>query len=249
MPNDFETLNDNDLLDLDDTFATDANDDLFQDDPFQPACKPEKQKSGPRRPWVLVLICLIVGALVSYIVFKVATPSHHSESATISVTNPEPTADSQTFGDQAENLLVQPKDSDGIPQRVVNDVKPVEFKPDAAPVVTKPKPLPTTTTTSATTTATSTVKAATATISGKWQVQLISLSSQKAVEQERARLQSKHPNLFSGKNLTITEKTLPGGKITYRLRVDGFAEQSSADAFCRQAKQNGIDCYVVPQNR
>jgi hypothetical protein len=53
-----------------------------------------------------------------------------------------------------------------------------------------------------------------------------------------------HPSLLGGKQFVILAAVLPNGTTTYRLRV-GFSTVQEADGFCRNAKSDGLDCYVA----
>jgi hypothetical protein len=50
--------------------------------------------------------------------------------------------------------------------------------------------------------------------------------------------------LFADKQFVILAAVLPDGKTTYRLRV-AFADNRDANGFCRNAKSDGLECYVA----
>ncbi|MBO7508820.1 MAG: SPOR domain-containing protein [Alphaproteobacteria bacterium] len=129
--------------------------------------------------------------------------------------------------------------------RVIQDRKDVTFNPareSAAPkpirapapkqvkTPTKPKPAP---------------KPATQKVSnGGWYVQFGSYSTRSAAESAERKIRSGHANLFNGKQFVILAAVLPNGSTTYRLRV-AFATSGDANGFCRNAKSDGLDCYVA----
>lgn len=174
------------------------------------------------------------------------------------------------FSEEAEKLL-KPEEANRMPPRVVPDIKPVEFNPnrpsdgpEIAPApMQKPKIAPAPRAVEVPVIKPEKLKTeepepskiipikkqhkhAAKTASG-WQVQLISLSDRAKIENEQKRLVKKYPNLFNNREFAITEAKLSNGKMTNRLRVVGFSGRVSADAFCRSAKSQGVDCYTVPR--
>ncbi len=129
--------------------------------------------------------------------------------------------------------------------RVVQDRKDVKFNPareTAAPkpipapapkqakTPTKPKPAP--------------KPAAQKVANGGWYVQFGSYSTRSAAEASEKKIRGEHPSLFNGKQFVILAAVLPNGQTTYRLRV-AFATSNDANGFCRNAKSDGLDCYVA----
>ncbi len=132
----------------------------------------------------------------------------------------------------------KPVETNGAPVRVVNDRKEVTFNPDkeskpvAKPVVkaaTKPAP-----------------KAApkpVATSNGSVYVQFGSYGTRAAAQNAEKKLRASHSSLFSGKQFVILAANVKG-QTTYRLRV-AFQNSNDANGFCRNAKSDGLDCYVT----
>lgn len=129
--------------------------------------------------------------------------------------------------------------------RVVQDRKDVTFnpsrgtatpKPISAPAPkqaktpTKPKPAP--------------KPAVQKVANGGWYVQFGSYSTRAAAEAAEKKMRAGHQSLFNGKQFVILAAVLPNGQTTYRLRV-AFATSGDANGFCRNAKSDGLDCYVA----
>jgi len=129
--------------------------------------------------------------------------------------------------------------------RVIEDRKDVQFNPargTAAPkpiqapapkqakTPTKPKPAP--------------KPAVQKVANGGWYVQFGSYSTRAAAEASEKKIRREHPSLFSGKQFVILAAVLPNGQTTYRLRV-AFSTSNDANGFCRNAKSDGLDCYVA----
>lgn len=135
-------------------------------------------------------------------------------------------------------VVEKPVETNGAPVRVVNDRKEVTFNPDkeskpvAKPVVkaaTKPAP-----------------KAApkpVATSNGSVYVQFGSYGTRAAAQNAEKKLRASHSSLFSGKQFVILAANVKG-QTTYRLRV-AFQNSNDANGFCRNAKSDGLDCYVT----
>jgi len=141
----------------------------------------------------------------------------------------------------------------GAPVRVVEDRKPVTFNPDA-PVAAKPAPQP----------APKTVKSApakkvaatkveskkpaakkkVAANNGTWYVQFGSYSTRALAQGAERKIRAAHPALFDGHQFVILAAVLKDGTTTYRLRV-AFKTSADANGFCRNAKSDGLDCYVA----
>ena len=79
---------------------------------------------------------------------------------------------------------------------------------------------------------------------GGWYVQFGSYGTRAAAESAEKKIRAGHANLFSGKQFVILAAVLPNGQTTYRLRV-AFANSNDANGFCRNAKSDGLDCYVA----
>ncbi|MBR1380475.1 MAG: SPOR domain-containing protein [Alphaproteobacteria bacterium] len=131
----------------------------------------------------------------------------------------------------------------GTPVRVIEDRRDVKFnpnKPSPAAKPTKsahaPKPAPKTAKASA--------PANRAAPRSAWYVQFGSYGTRAAAESAQRKMQSGHSNLFAGHQFVILAAQLPNGTTTHRLRV-GFADSAAANGFCRNAKSDGLDCYVA----
>lgn len=129
--------------------------------------------------------------------------------------------------------------------RVIEDRKDVTFNPERATVTPKPIPAP----------APKEVKtpakpkpapkpAAQKVANGGWYVQFGSYSTRVAAEAAEKKIRTGHQNLFAGKQFVILAAVLPNGSTTYRLRI-AFASSGDANGFCRNAKSDGLDCYVA----
>ena len=139
--------------------------------------------------------------------------------------------------------VVQPEPEANV--RVVEDRRDVVFNPNKVEQkpVAKPVAKP------------STQKAATqkpvakqmpkvATSGATWYVQFGSYSSRDAADAAGQKMRATHSSLFSGKQFVVLASVLKDGKTTYRLRV-AFNNVGDANGFCRNAKSDGLDCYVA----
>ena len=117
------------------------------------------------------------------------------------------------------------------PERAAATPKPIQAPaPKTVKTPTKPKPAPKSTT----------QKVA----NGGWYVQFGSYGTRAAAEAAEKKIRSGHQSLFIGKQFVILAAVLPNGQTTYRLRV-AFANSNDANGFCRNAKSDGLDCYVA----
>ncbi|MFQ6777914.1 MAG: SPOR domain-containing protein [Alphaproteobacteria bacterium] len=124
----------------------------------------------------------------------------------------------------------------GMPVRVVQDRKDVTFNPDKATVKTEPVKK-----TVKKTTTNTTKKSA---VNGSWYVQFGSYATRDAAERAEKQIRKEHAGLLSGKQFVILAAVLKDGRTTYRLRI-AFATSGDANGFCRNAKSDGLDCYVA----
>ncbi len=136
----------------------------------------------------------------------------------------------------------------GVPVRVVADRADVTFNPDKAAPAPKPAPKPAA--------APAPKKAPAAkpaakkpapkpqVARGSWYVQFGSYSTRELAEKAERQIRAGHQNLFAGKQFVILAAVLPNGTTTYRLRI-AFADSAAANGFCRNAKSDGVDCYVA----
>ncbi len=137
----------------------------------------------------------------------------------------------------------------GVPVRVVADRADVTFKPDQVAPAPKPaaKPAAKPATKKPATTAKPAAKKPAPkpqVARGSWYVQFGSYSTRELAEKAERQIRAGHQNLFAGKQFVILAAVLPNGTTTYRLRI-AFADSAAANGFCRNAKSDGVDCYVA----
>lgn len=137
----------------------------------------------------------------------------------------------------------------GVPVRVVEERQEVKFNPVAeTKPVAQPKPQPAAKPVAKKTATKPAPKPATQTVSkpvaGAWYVQFGSYSTRALAESAQRQIQNAHKSLFDGQQFVILAAQLKDGKTTYRLRV-AFKTASDANGFCRNAKSDGLDCYVA----
>ena len=77
-----------------------------------------------------------------------------------------------------------------------------------------------------------------------WYVQFGSYATRDAANAAGKKIRAAHSNLFAGKQFVVLASVLKDGRTTYRLRV-AFNNSSDANGFCRNAKSDGLDCYVA----
>ena len=201
--------------------------------------------SRPRRPWLLFGAALIVVILATYIIVRIVAYKGNNETVEIDLTMP-PRAEQtvQTTGQDAaaSDEIAEPAEVSGAPVRVVEERKDVVFKPDA-PVVAPPKPRPVTKQAEVEKPKPKVAtKPQTASVSNFY-VQFGAYSTRAGAEAAQARMQRNHASLFSGKQFVILAAVV-NGTTKYRLRV-GFNTSEDANGFCRNAKSDGLDCYVT----
>ncbi len=135
----------------------------------------------------------------------------------------------------------------GIPVRVVEERKDVTFNPEAVakpavkPRAVKPAPKPVA---KPVPKPKAQPKPQPQAAAGSWYVQFGSYSSRAMAESAQRQMQNAHQGLFAGKQFVILAAQLKDGKTTYRLRV-AFKTAAEANGFCRNAKSDGLDCYVA----
>lgn len=251
-----------DLLDLDDGASMDALPDAT------PFASPR-----PKKPWLLLGVGLVVIILATYIIIRtiggdssssidvdldapavivdgmdapavnvapVPVPTQVAPAAQ-PVTPPAPQPASQP----APQPVAQPapiESTAGVPVRVVEDRKEVTFNPDkpaAKPAAKKPAAKP-----AAKPAPKKPVQKQAAAPKGSWYVQFGSYSTRALAENAQRQIRAGHSGLFAGKQFVILAAQLPNGTTTYRLRI-AFATSADANGFCRNAKSDGVDCYVA----
>lgn len=134
----------------------------------------------------------------------------------------------------------------GVPVRVIEERKEVKFNPAATakpavqPRAVKPAAKPVAKPAAKSVAKTQSAQPA----AGSWYVQFGSYSSRALAESAQRQMQNAHKGLFAGKQFVILAAQLKDGKTTYRLRV-AFKNANDANGFCRNAKSDGLDCYVA----
>ena len=134
----------------------------------------------------------------------------------------------------------KPVESNGAPVRVISDRKEVTFNPDKP--ATKPAAKQAIKPAAKTASKPATKPVATATNGGVY-VQFGSYGTRAAAQSAEQKLRASHGNLFSGKQFVILAAQV-NGQTKYRLRV-AFQSANEANGFCRNAKSDGLDCYVT----
>lgn len=134
----------------------------------------------------------------------------------------------------------------GVPVRVIEDRKEVTFNPDAQDTkpVAKPASQPVAKKQSARRATQPAQRAQNTPRTYSWYAQIGSYSTRALAESGQKQLQASHQNLFNGHQFVILAAVLPNGTTTYRLRV-GFNTSGDANNFCRNAKADGLECYVT----
>lgn len=249
-----------DLLDLDDNGSMDSLPDAT------PFASPR-----PKKPWLLLTVGLLIIVLATYIIIR-TIGGDQSSSVEIDLDAPAIVVDGQESVPVDMNVMppapsavqvapaapaavapvaqpkpqAQPKpvvEETGSPVRVIEDRKEVIFnpakveapKPVAKPVAKKAAPKPA---------AKKTTTTASSAPAGSWYVQFGSYSTRAAAEAAQKKIRAQHQSLFDGKQFVILAAQLKDGSTTYRLRV-AFKTSSDANGFCRNAKSDGLDCYVA----
>jgi cell division protein FtsN len=146
----------------------------------------------------------------------------------------------QEQAQETDTLVVPPPAPvAGAPVRVVEDRANVKFDANA-PAVEAPRPRPVA---SQQVQEPAIAPKPVATATG-WMVQIGSYDSRAGAEAGQRRVQSRHNSLVSGKQFAILAAQVNGRNV-FRLRVTGFATSADANSFCRNAKSDGLDCFVT----
>lgn len=221
----------------------------------------------PKRPWLLMGLGFAVIVLSTWII---VSRIGSNSGTTVSVDLDTPVVSEEVKNDKVADLkvpekvapvekvaekpapvkepapTVKPVENDGTPIRVVEDRKEVTFNPDKAPVE-KPAPVVKKTTVAkpvAKPVATKPVqKAPVTTANGSIYVQFGSYSTRALAQAAEQKMRASHSSLFAGKQFVILAAQVKGQTI-YRLRVP-FHSSNDANGFCRNAKSDGLDCYVT----
>ena len=246
-----------DLLDLDDDGAVDTLPDV------NAFAAPR-----PKKPWLLLTVGLVVIVLATYVIIR-AVGDESSSSIDVNLDAPVVTVDGAAMPIDMNVMppvkpavvapepvqevkqpkvveqpkpVVQPKVEEitpaataGVPVRVIEERKEVKFEPAKAQPVAKPaaKPQPK-----------PAAKPVAKPATYSWYVQFGSYSTRALAENAQRQISNAHRSLFDGKQFVILAAQLKNGTTTYRLRV-GFNTANDANGFCRNAKSDGLDCYVA----
>lgn len=245
-----------DLLDLEDTNDVDT---LPEATPFS--------NPRPKKPWLLMGLGIAIIVLATWIIVaKIGGDSPNSVNIDLDVPvenmdkPAEPVADlnvpprpdmgahpapmpapapvEQPMPDRP--AIMVPVAESGNPVRIIEDRKDVTFNPD------KPAPQPKPAAKKPVKKAATPVKKATASSTastGGIYVQFGSYSTRAAAQSAEQKIRASHGSLFGGKQFVILAAQVKG-KTTYRLRI-AFNSASEANGFCRNAKSDGLDCYVT----
>ena len=250
-----------DLLDLDDAESVDTLPEV-----------PVFAAPRPKKPWLLLSLGVVIIVLASYIIIR-SIGGESSSSIEVDLDAPvmvvdgagvpvdmnvmppaKPTVKPQPEQKPVEQpavvqpapTVVQPAPAPAIPVRVVEDRKEVKFEPakvtqpkPVAKPAAKPQPKP-----AAKPAAKPVAKNTAPAKTFAWYAQLGSYSTHALAEAGQRKLVAAHQSLFSGKQFVILGAQLKNGATTYRLRV-GFNTSADANGFCRNAKADGLDCYVT----
>lgn len=251
-----------DLLDLDDSGAIDA---LPEATPFA--------APRPKKPWLLLSVGLLVIVLATYVIIRaigddsassievdldapVVVDAGAGQAVPVDMNIVPPAQPVQVQPQPVPQPVVQPQvvaqpvvQTAGVPVRVVEERKEVKFNPVAE---VKPAEKPKTVTAKAATKPVTKKEVAKKTVQktvskpvvGAWYVQFGSYSTRALAESAQRQIQNAHKSLFDGHQFVILAAQLKDGKTTYRLRV-AFKTAAEANGFCRNAKSDGLDCYVA----
>ena len=225
-------MNNDDNLDL-----LDLNDDADSMDTLPEAAPLSAPR--PKKPWLLMAVGLLVIILATYVIIRIVG----GDSASTMEVDLDAPAVIVEGADPNAPLVVGPE----APQPVNVAPAPVEVQPAPQPAQVKPssKPAAQKTARRTTTAAQQTQKRAQTTPKTyAWYAQIGSYSTRALAEAGQRKLQNSHKNLFAGHQFVILAAVLPNGTTTYRLRV-GFNTSAEANNFCRNAKADGLDCYVT----
>ena len=238
-----------DLLDLDDNDTMDTL-------PEVPAFTAPR----PKKPWLLLTVGVMIIVLASYIIIRSVSDDTSSSievdlDAPVMVVDGEGVPVDMNVMPQPKPVVqpaVQPKPAPvevkpapvaqpqpepvSAPVRVIEDRKEVKFEPakvakPAPKPAAKPQPKPA-------------VKKTVPASVFSWYAQLGSYSTRALAEAGQRKLAASHASLFNGQKFVILAAQLKNGTTTYRLRV-GFNSSAGANSFCRNAKADGLECYVT----
>lgn len=253
-----------DLLDLDDTAAVDALPDAV------PFATPR-----PKKPWLLLGIGVLVIILATYIIVRTIGGDSSSsievdlDAPVVVADNPGDTLDVPPLPMPPAPLPAPERDvpapqpvmppvpkpapvanpapvheNVGSPVRVIDDRKSVTFNPEKAAPAPTPVAAPAKKSAAKPAAPKHAPKKQVASVNGSWYVQFGSYSTRALAENAGKKIRAEHSSLFSGKQFVVLAAVMKDGNTLYRLRVP-FATSSDANSFCRNAKSDGVDCYVA----
>ena len=221
----------------------------------------------PKKPWLLMGLGVLIIILATWIIIArvgsdsgttvnidLDTPVQKVDNAPQPVADlnvpakpvevapkAEPKAETKPVAEsKPAPVETKPVESNGNPVRVVNDRKEVTFDPDKT--TTKPASKPAAKPAAKPATKPAAKPVATSS-NGSVYVQFGSYSTRAAAQSAEQKLRASHNSLFSGKQFVILAAQV-NGQTTYRLRV-AFQNATDANGFCRNAKSDGLDCYVT----
>ena len=253
-----------DLLDLESDAGVDA---LPEAAPFT--------APRPKKPWLLMGLGFAIIVLATWIIIaRIGGDSGTSVSVDLDTpvvvndTQPQPVADLNVPSKPVEAVPApveqkveakpepapQPKveekpvvEENGVPVRVVADRKEVTFNPDKVEAKPEPVPQPKPVAKKPVPQKISAPKKATkpqvSTSNGGIYVQFGSYSTRALAQAAEQKIRNAHAGLFAGKQFVILAAEVKG-QTTYRLRI-AFQNATDANGFCRNAKSDGLDCYVT----
>jgi len=80
---------------------------------------------------------------------------------------------------------------------------------------------------------------------GGYMLQLASVTTEAAAQEEWKRLQRLHSELLADMTLTVQSAEISGQGTVYRLQTGPFPNRATADDFCWQIRKENGDCLVV----
>lgn len=205
----------------------------------------------PKKPWLLLGVGLLIIALATYIIIR--SVGSDSDSA-VEIDLDTPTVVQTTDGGDVNPVTaplvtsdtvseIKENDKSGTPVRAIEDRKAVEFNPEKPEIKHTAKPMPVIEK-SVQKSVVAVQPQTTVKKTGNWYVQFGSYSTRALAERAQNKIRGGHQALLQDKQFVILAAVLPDGKTTYRLRV-AFEKSSDANGFCRNAKSDGLDCYVA----
>ena len=245
-----------DLLDLEDSGEVDT---LPEAEPFS--------TSRPKKPWLLMGLGLAIIVLATWIIVaKIGTGSNNDVSVdlimplekvediqqgpveqinvpvkpvevapqpVVAPVTEKPVVEQKTVAEQPKEIVEKPAVESTSPVRVIDDRKEVTFNPDKGNVKSSETKA----------SVKKTTKTVTSAPSAGFYVQFGSYSTRELAQAAERKMRTSHTSLFSGKQFVILSANVKG-QTKYRLRV-AFNTAGEADGFCKNAKSDGLDCYVT----